>query len=524
MKLTGALLIAGADVVPGLGTFRALDPATNDQIEPSFAFGGAADVDAAVTAADAAFDRYSHTALVDRADFLDTIAANLEAIGPELVARTTRETGVPEAMLEWEVGKAAAQFRQFAQVVRQGRFLDPAIDTAEPDRRPRPRMDHRLSKVALGPVVVFGASNFPISYSVAGGDTAAALAAGCPVVVKAHNAHPGSSELQARAIADAVAASGLPGGVFSLVRGEGNEIGVQLVTHPLVAAVSFTGSEAGGMALYQVAQSRPVPIPFFAEMTSVNPTFVLPAALSARAGAIGAGFAERMIVNVGQACLKPGVVVAVDGPGYDEMRAALASAIADTEAHTMLTPGIAAAFDSAIKRRHEAGAEQIACGGPRTRPLEGVAALFEVGAGTVLEHPELLAEVFGPEALLVKARDATELLALARGLRGQLSAAIHLEDADVELARTLVPILERRTGRIVVNAFAHPQEVGYATVHGGPFPATTDSRFTSVGMSAIDRFLRPVTYQGFPDELLPDALKAGNPLRLARSIDGVPTQ
>jgi 2,5-dioxopentanoate dehydrogenase len=520
MNLTGHLLIGANEVPATQGTMKALNPATNQLIEPDFALGGVSEVDKAATLADEAFDGYSHTSLEERATFLERIADNLDAVRKELAARTALETGLPEAQLEGEAAKAATQFRQFADVVRKGRFLQATIDPAQPDRQPRPRMDHRLQKIAIGPVAIFGASNFPISYSVAGGDTASALAAGATVIVKAHNAHPGSSEVQARAIRKAVQDSGLHEGVFSMVRGGGNAIGEALVDHPLIKAVTFTGSEIGGMALYRRAQQRPDPIPVFTEMTSVNPTFILPDALAERGAQIGDGFAERMLVNVGQACLKPAILIAIEGTGFDELRNAMAKRVTDAPARTMLTQGIHASYLSGLARMEKAGAQRVTEGMASAADLDGRSALLEVDGHEFLAEPQLAEEVFGPAALLVKAKDEDEMLAVARSLRGQLSAAMHLDAGDRQLARRLLPVLERRTGRIVVNAFAHPQEVSFASIHGGPSPATSDSRFTSVGMTSIERFLRPVCYQGFPDDLLPDALRDANPLSLPRVVDG----
>lgn len=520
MNLTGNLLIGGREVPASEGTMKALNPATNQFIEPDFAFGGLADVDLAANLADEAFDLYSHTSLAERSAFLERIADNLEAASQELAARTALETGLPEAQFLGEVVRAATQFRQFADVVRRGRFLHLAIDPAQPDRQPRPRMDHRLQKIAIGPVAVFGASNFPISYSVAGGDTASALAAGATVIVKAHNAHPGSSEIQARAILKAVQDSDLPEGVFSMVRGGGNAIGEALVDHPLIKSVTFTGAEQGGMALYRRAQLRPDPIPVFTEMTSVNPTFILPQALAARGAQIGDGFVERMLVNVGQACLKPAILIAVEGDGFRALRAAMVKRVSDAPARPMLTPGIHGAYLSGLDHLQSAGANLVAVGAVANADLDGRSALLEVDGHRFLADSALAHEVFGPAALLVKVKDKAEMFAVARTLRGQLSATLHLEQEDMELARRLLPVLERRTGRIVVNAFAHPQEVSFATIHGGPFPASSDSRFTSVGMTSIERFLRPVTYQGFPDALLPESLRELNPLGLPRSVEG----
>jgi NADP-dependent aldehyde dehydrogenase len=520
MKLTGNLIIGAHEVPATEGTMKALNPATNQLIEPDFAFGGVAEVDRAATLADEAFDRYSHTSLTRRAAFLESIADNLDAVRHELAARAALETGLPEAQLEGEAAKAATQFRQFAEVVRKGRFLQLAIDPAQPHRLPRPRMDHRLQKMAIGPVAIFGASNFPISYSVAGGDTASALAAGASVIVKAHNAHPGASEIQARAIRKAVQENGLPEGVFSMVRGSGNTIGEALVDHPLIKAVTFTGSEGGGMALYRRAQQRPDPIPVFTEMTSVNPTFILPHALAARGAQIGDGFIERMLVNVGQACLRPALLIAIKGAGFEALRAAMAKRVTEASARTMLTPGIHASYLSGLATMESVGANRVAEGSLSNADFDGQSVLHEVDGQRFLTETVLAQEVFGPSALLVNVKDEDELLAVARSLKGQLSAAIQLDECDMPLAHRLLPVLERRTGRIVVNAFAHPQEVSFATIHGGPFPATSDSRFTSVGMTSIERFLRPVSYQGFPDALLPESLREFDPLGLPRLVDG----
>lgn len=473
MELNGHLLIGAEDVAATAGTMKALNPATNLEIEPAFAFGGAAEVDRAARLADEAFDSFHATSLAERAAFLERIASGLDVIAAELAQRTALETGLPVAQLEGEAAKSATQFRQFAEVVRQGRFRQAAIDAAQPDRQPRARMDHRLQKIAIGPVAIFGASNFPISYSVAGGDTAAALAAGCPVILKAHNAHPGSSEVQGRMIRQAIEDAGLHEGVFSLVRGGGNEIGEALVDHPLIKGVTFTGSEVGGMALYRRAQQRPDPIPVFTEMTSVNPRFVLPAALAARGHDIGDGFAERMLVTVGQACLKPAIVLAIDGPGYDAMKQAMCARVQAMQARTMLTPGINTAYRRNIERLANAGAARIAVGGDPQGVWDGQAMLFEVDGARALEDASLCEEVFGPAALIMRVQDEAQFFALARQFHGQLSATLQIDADDHALASALLPILERRTGRIVINAFSHPAVAreGARIRSRGPTPA-----------------------------------------------------
>jgi NADP-dependent aldehyde dehydrogenase len=380
-----------------------------------------------------------------------------------------------------------------------------------------------MQKVPLGPVVVFGASNFPILYSVAGGDTASALASGCPVVAKAHPSHLGTSELVGRAIQKAVADNGLHEGVFSLIIGDGNSIGEALVDHPETKAVAFTGSEAGGMALVRRGLMRAQPIPVFAEMTSANPHFVLPAALATRADTFATRFVEQMVAGVGQMCLTPGIILAIDGPGFDALRSTLRETLADTPSATMLARNIHANFERGVERlQRSTGVTELARGGDRVEALDGQARLFEVDAQVVLQDMELLGEVFGPSAVLVRCKSVDEMLAVGGGMHGQLSMAVHLEPDDHQLAHRLLPILEKRTGRIVVNAFSNMVEISDAQVHGGPFPATSDPRFTAVGSTAIDRFLRPFAYQNFPHELLPPALHDDNPLGLWRLRDNTP--
>ena len=372
---------------------------------------------------------------------------------------------------------------------------------------------------------MFGASNFPLAFSVAGGDTASALAAGCPVVVKAHGAHPGTSELVARAVQAAVAACGLPEGVFSMLHGDGRTIGQALVTHPAIKAVGFTGSRQGGLALVRSAAARAEPIPVYAEMSSINPVFLLPHALARHAARIGAGFVDSLTLGAGQFCTNPGLVIAIDGPDLDTFCSAAVAALEGKGAGTMLTPGIHAAFNDGVARlgRH-AGVTLLARGQQGSASCAGQAALFATDAATFLANPDLEDEVFGASSLLVKCQDAAQFRQIAEYLDGQLTATLFLEQDDQEQARALLPVLERKAGRILVNGYPTGVEVSHAMVHGGPFPATSDSRGTSVGASAIDRFLRPVSYQDLPAWLLPSALQDDNPLQLWRVRDGALTQ
>ncbi|SAK89330.1 fatty aldehyde dehydrogenase [Caballeronia fortuita] len=519
MKITGEMLI-GASAVRGTdATLRAFDPARNADLEPAFGGGGAAEVARACELAETAFDDYRHAPLETRAQFLEAIADNIIALGDTLIERAMAESALPKARLEGERARTVGQLRLFASLVREGRWLSATLDSAQPDRKPLPRSDLRLQKIPVGPVAVFGASNFPLAFSVAGGDTASAFAAGCPVVVKSHPAHLGTSELVGRAVQKAVADNGLPEGTFSLVVGAGNAIGEALVAHPAIQSVGFTGSRRGGLALVDIAAKRPVPIPVFAEMSSVNPVFALPGALAARGDTLAAGFIDSVTLGVGQFCTNPGLVIGLADSDLDDFIDNAAAALEKKGTQTMLTAGIAAAYADGLKHRDEA-AKRIATGEAGKASSGALPALYRVSAEEFLAKPQLADEIFGPTSVVVVCRDEDEMIAVARGLEGQLTATLLMENDDVELARRLLPVLERKAGRILANGFPTGVEVSYAMVHGGPFPATSDSRSTSVGAMAIERFLRPVCYQDLPAALLPAALADDNPLNLWRLRDG----
>ncbi|PXW28306.1 aldehyde dehydrogenase (NADP(+)) [Paraburkholderia caballeronis] len=521
MKVTGEMPIGKATRFGAAGTVKAFDPRRGVEIEPPFGVATADDVDDACQLALRAFESYRETSPAERGAFLVRAADNLLALGDVLYERAASETGLTVERIKGETARTAAQLKLFADVVRHGRWRNATIDSGDPTREPLPKAELRMQKVPVGPVAVFGASNFPILYSVAGGDTASALAAGCPVVVKAHGSHPGTSELVGKAIQAAVAQSGLHEGVFSLLIGAGNAVGEALVDHPAIHAVGFTGSEAGGMALVRRGAARPVPIPVFAEMTSVNPNFVLPHALEVRAPEFASRFVERMTAGAGQMCLKPGMIVAIEGPGFGALRDALAHALRGVPAQTMLSPGIYENFRRETERsRHGQSSVSIAQGQAPEARFDGQSEIFEMDATELLAEPALAGEMFGPAAVLVRCRDTQQMLAVAAGLQGQLTVALHIDSGDIELARLLLPVVERKTNRILANKFSNMVEIGYATVHGGPFPATSDSRFTSVGATAIERFLRPVCYENLPAELLPPALRDDNPLSLWRVRDG----
>ncbi|MDR6953479.1 NADP-dependent aldehyde dehydrogenase [Ancylobacter sp. 3268] len=517
--ITGALLIGSREVTEG-PAFRAVDPARGAEIEPAFVEAGPADVAEAAALAAQAFPFYRATAPAARAAFLDGIATEIEALGDALIERAARETGLPAARLQGERARTCGQLRLFASWIRDGGADEPRLDSPLPERTPLPRADLRLRHIGIGPVAVFGASNFPLAFSVAGGDTASALAAGCPVIVKGHPAHPGTSELVGRAIRAAMAKAGLPEGVFSLLTGTSHELGGALVGDPRVAAVGFTGSRAGGLALCRIAAARPVPIPVYAEMSSINPVFLLPAALESRAEALAAGFVGSLTLGAGQFCTNPGLVIAIEGEGLARFLAGAGAAVEAAPAATMLTPGIAGAYGKGVAALAEAGATEIARGGAETGPNACRPALFVAEAASFLAEPALSHEVFGASSLVIRCRDAAEMVQVARAVEGQLTATLHLDVADHPLAAQLLPVLEEKAGRILANGWPTGVEVCHAMVHGGPFPATSDPRSTSVGTLAIRRFLRPVCYQDLPEALLPAAVKGGNPLRLPRLLDG----
>lgn len=519
MTLTGKLLIGQQSIAGHRDAIRAINPATNTPLEPAYAGGDEQHVDQACALAWAAFDAYRETTLADRATLLETIATHIEALGDELVERACAETGLPRARIEGERGRTCGQLRAFARTVRLGEWLDVRVDTAQPQRHPLPRGDLRQRHIALGPVAVFGASNFPLAFSVAGGDTASALAAGCPVIVKAHNAHPGTSELVGCAIAQAVKDCGLPEGVFSLLYGAGNEVGIALVSDPRIKAVGFTGSRSGGIALCQAAQARPEPIPVYAEMSSINPVYLFPAALETRCEALAEGFVASLTQGAGQFCTNPGLVIALQGATLDRFIQSASDRLSGCSAQTMLTPGIFNAYETGVETLAQ-HANTAAKGLPANGPNQGQARLFVTQAEAFLNNQHLQAEVFGAASLVVACRNVEHMRQVSEHLEGQLTATLHMDDHDLPQARALLPVLERKAGRLLVNGWPTGVEVCDAMVHGGPFPATSDARSTSVGTAAILRFLRPVCYQDFPDALLPTALQHDNPLQLRRLLDG----
>jgi len=496
--LTGKHLIAG-DWIGNDQTF-ASSPAHGPS--HTFSVGTPAHVAQACDAAEATFPAYAARTRAERAAFLNRIADEIEARGPQITEIGTQETGLPAARLEGERGRTTMQLRLFATHILKDDWLDRRHDAALPDRQPAPRPDLKLIQRPIGPVAVFGASNFPLAFSTAGGDTASALAAGCPVVVKGHSAHPGTGEIVAQAIDAAIKATGMPAGVFSLVQGGKRDVGEALVQNPHIKAVGFTGSLAGGRALFNLCAARPEPIPFFGELGSVNPMFLLPAALAARGEAIAKGWAGSLTLGAGQFCTNPGIAVVIDGKEADSFVAAAKTAVAAVGPQTMLTDGIAEAYRQGRDRVAQgSGVRSVlttTCDLRNATPY-----LFEVSGHDWLSNHALAEEVFGPLGLIVRVRHASEMQDIARSLQGQLTCTLHLDDADMDLAKALMPVLERKAGRVLANGFPTGVEVVDAQVHGGPYPASTNFGATSVGTMSIRRWLRPVAYQNMPDALLP---------------------
>ena len=518
-NIRGTGLVGATDVASD-ATFRAVDPATGAPLEPAFSATGAAEVEAACALAEAAFPSFSETDPETRAAFLESVAAAVADLGAPLIERAMAETGLPQARLEGERARTVGQLRLFADLVRSGTWVEATIDPALPERKPLPRPDLRRRHVALGPVAVFGASNFPLAFSVAGGDTAAALAAGCPVVVKGHPAHPGTGELVARALRAAVAACGLHAGVFSYLPGPSTALGTALVADPRIKAVGFTGSRGGGLALMRVAAARPEPIPVYAEMSAVNPVLLLPGALRTRGAVLAAGFVQSLTLGAGQFCTNPGLLIGIAGPELEAFVEAAGALIRESVPHTMLTADIKSRFERTVAALADRPGVTVAARGAAAGPGGAPAALLRTDARHLLADPALTEEMFGPAALLVTAADPADIVRILESLGGQLTATLQLDRADEPLAAGLVPHLARKAGRILANGWPTGVEVAPAMVHGGPFPATSDGRSTSVGTLAIERFLRPVCYQDLPDALLPPSLRPDNPWHLPRRIDG----
>jgi NADP-dependent aldehyde dehydrogenase len=520
MELTGRSIIGSKRGEASTSLLHGFNPATGETLEPSYHAATLAEVEQAAQLASAAFSSYSHTTGDKRAAFLRQIAENIEALGDTLVLRAAQETGLPEGRIRSETGRTCHQLRLFADVVKEGSWVDARIDHADPNRTPIPKPDVRSLLRPLGPVVVFGASNFPLAFSVAGGDTASALAAGNTVIVKAHHAHPGTSELVGLAVSDAVRQCGLHEGVFSLLYGSGSEVGTALVKHPLIKAGGFTGSRGGGRALFDAAVARPEPIPFYAEMSSVNPVVIFPQALSLRSDQIATGLHASVTLGAGQFCTNPGLVFLPSGSDSDRFIEKVGELMTATPDQTMLTPGIRSSYEKGVASR--SGQTGVATVMQRSAEAGCAAgtALFRIDTKQYLMNTGLSEEIFGPTTLVVSYDNEEELLDLVRSLEGQLTATIHGTEADLAANGPLLNLLETKVGRLLFNGFPTGVEVCHAMVHGGPYPATSDGRSTSVGTRAIFRFTRQVCFQSFPDAALPEELTEENPLGIWRLVDG----
>ncbi|MGI8782909.1 MAG: aldehyde dehydrogenase (NADP(+)) [Acidobacteriota bacterium] len=524
MKLHGKNLIAGVPSGDFESAFRAIDPVTGSELAPEFCEAGAADIDRAIELSQEAFEKYREVGPEARAQFLERIATELEQLGDPWIERAAAETALPEERLKGERARTLGQLRLFAAVAREGSWVDARIDPAQPDRKPIARPDIRRMLVPIGPVVVFAASNFPLAFSVAGGDTAAALAAGNPVVVKAHPAHPGTSELAGRAVTAAIESCGLHRGVFSLLHGRSHEVGLRLVRHPLACAVGFTGSLRAGRALFDAAAARRSPIPVYAEMGSINPVFVLPGAARERAEALAEGLRQSVTLGVGQFCTNPGLIVGLEDEHFAGLAKKLGQLFGQAPSGTMLYPAIQKAYQETIAAVRRLNGVEVLGESPDTVSGCSVTAIaLQASVETYLKHPELGAEVFGPSTLVVTGRSDRDLEALARGLDGHLTATLHGTAEDLQQYAWLVSILTQKVGRLIFNGFPTGVEVCPAMHHGGPYPATTDSHWTSVGTAAIGRFARPVCFQNFPQVALPAELRDVNERGIWRLVDGQTT-
>ena len=519
MTIAGKSIIAGMPIHGSAGVFRSYNPAKGEYLEPEFSQATEADVDAAAWAAQSSFDAYRSTTPAIRAAFLESIAVRIEAIREEIVARATEETGLTAARIDGEISRTAGQLRLFASELLLGEHQGIRIEHGDPDRMPVPRPDLRLRMIPVGPVAIFGASNFPLAFSVAGGDTASAFAAGCPVVVKAHSSHAGTAELVGQQIAAAIADAGLPTGTFSLIFGAGRVVGQALAAHPAIKAIAFTGSQGGGTSLMATAASRTEPIPVYAEMSSINPVIWCQGGATTHTEDRVNAFVASLTLGSGQFCTNPGMLFIPDSES--SLIEKIGSAIESSVGQTMLSAGIKEAFDSGVAGLHELGLQAIAVGQLGETLNAPAPTVFAATAQDFLANPQLQEEVFGSAALVITYNNTADLIACLDTLQGQLTATVHFTESDSPIVSEILTILETKAGRVIANGWPTGVEVSHAMVHGGPYPATSDTRTTSVGSLAIHRFQRPVAYQGFPEALMPEPVQESNPLDLPRRVDGV---
>lgn len=525
MQLIGKNLVAGRFSADGSETFQAINPAAQVRLSPDFFEASAAEIDRAVEEAGRAHESLREQPAEQIASFLEQIAGEIMALGDELLQRAEQETALPQARLTGERARTVNQIKMFADLVREGSWVEATIDRAQPDRKPLPKPDLRRKLISIGPVAVFGASNFPLAFSVAGGDTASALAAGNPVIVKAHPAHPGTSELVAAAIQKAIERSRMPGGIFSMLHGRGHEVSLRLVRHPLVKAVGFTGSLAAGRALFDAAAARAEPIPVYAEMGSTNPVFVLPGALKSKAAAIAEGLVQSVTLGVGQFCTNPGLVFAVAGEGLDGFVQKTGEYASKATPGTMLYQGICERFGDGLRAvENIAGVTVAGKSAAASRSGQAGAVILLSDVQTFLANEPLREELFGPASLIVRCQNSADFEKVARELPGQLTATIYGTEEDLAAHKTLIGLLKQKVGRLIFNGFPTGVEVCPSMHHGGPYPATTDVHFTSVGTAAIKRFARPICFQNFPQSALPADLQDKNSQKMWRLVDGKVTQ
>lgn len=527
MAATGRSFIGFREGANGDTTFRAYNPTTGEALDPEFQAATPEEVDLAARLAAEAFVSFRELSGAARAEFLNSIARNIEAAAEPLVERAHLETALSKPRLQAETTRTCNQLRLFAEVLREGSWVNARIDRADPNRKPLPKPDVRSMWRPLGPVVVFSASNFPLAFSVAGGDTASAFAAGNPVIVKAHSAHPGTSQIVGEAVRAGVQSCGLHEGVFSLIFGAGTSVGTQLVQHPLIKAGGFTGSTGAGRALMNLAAARPEPIPFYGELGSTNPVFLLPGAMQARGAKIAEDLYGSFTLGAGQFCTKPGLIFFSEGKTSGTFLDELKNKVAQAPEFALLTKGISGDYDKQARNRKQRRCLNVIAEGAQrsaTNPYSASAALYETGVSSFLTEPELSEEHFGPSTLLIRYTNKRQILEAARNLEGHLTATIHGTEEDLREFSELISILENKVGRILFNGFPTGVEVCHAMVHGGPYPASTDGRTTSVGTQAIYRFARPVCYQNLPDSALPAELKNANRLGVWRMVDGKMTQ
>ncbi|WP_150461084.1 aldehyde dehydrogenase (NADP(+)) [Nesterenkonia ebinurensis] len=523
-NLKGHSIIAGEHIVGRGKTIYGYNPATGEALEPGFTLIDESQLKTATAAAAEAYQSLSTLDPEAHADFLEKVAENIEAIGEQITRRLLLETGLPEARATAERGRTVNQLRLFAKVVRQGDFRGVRWDPALPERQPMPCPDIRQRKISVGPVAVFGASNFPLAFSVAGGDTASALAAGSPVIVKAHNAHPGTSEIVGTAITQAVADAGLHPGVFSLIYGPGSSIGQALVSDPAIKSVGFTGSRAAGTSLMRVAAAREVPIPVHAEMSSINPVFIFNGVLSNDDDGmsdLASAYLTSVTGSSGQLCTQPGLVFVPTGEKGDAFVMAVGAVTGLTAGQTMLSEPIYGSWKEGVEQlAAQPSVELVGKGSEGETQNAPAPVIYQATAEQFRNNPVLHQEIFGAASLIIRYDSADDLINVIRQLEGQLTASLHLTHDDYSTAAPLVPVLEQKVGRLLVNDWPTGVEVNHSIVHGGPFPATSDARTTSVGTLAIERFLRPVAYQNFPEALMPAPVQAENPWGLNRRVNG----